>query len=48
MLTSAKRVPLRLGLRYELQPERRTGSWGQPGRKNPKRAKLKYPPRREA
>jgi hypothetical protein len=42
MLTSAKRVPLRLGLTFEAQPERRTGSWGQPGRKNPKRARLKY------
>jgi hypothetical protein len=35
MLTSVGKVPLRLGL-WEAQPERRTGSWGQPERKNPR------------
>src|SRR2546423_14912518 len=43
MLTSLRKVSLRLCLRQEPQPERRTGSWGQPGRMNPKRASPPYP-----
>jgi hypothetical protein len=38
MLTSVGKVPLRLCLR-EAQPERRTGSWGQPRRMDPMRAR---------
>jgi hypothetical protein len=41
MLTSAGKVPLQLCLE-EAQPERLTGLWGQPGRKNPVRADLRY------
>src|SRR5712691_12106893 len=41
MLTSLRKASLRLNL-LELQPERRTGSWGQPGWVNPKRATLSY------
>src|SRR5262249_51258830 len=36
MLTRLRKVPLRLSLRSEPQPERLTGSWGQPGRMNPR------------
>src|SRR5436190_11313024 len=46
MLTSLRKVSLRLCLRQEPQPERRTGSWGQPGRMNPKRASPLYRPGR--
>src|SRR5256714_11616209 len=42
MLTSLRKVSLPLCLRQEPQPERRTGSWGQPGRMNPKRASPPY------
>jgi hypothetical protein len=40
--TQQKEVPLRLCLKIEAEPERRTGSWGQPGRMNPKRATAVY------
>src|SRR5438093_9880422 len=42
MLTSLRKVSLRLCSEREPQPERRTGSWGQPGRMNPKRASPPY------
>src|SRR5262249_59971391 len=42
MLTRLRKVPLRLSLRSEPQPERLTGSWGQPGRMNPRRAPQAY------
>jgi hypothetical protein len=41
MLTRLRKVPLRLCLR-EARPERLTGSWGSTGRKNPKRAAVRY------